>query len=275
MILVFIFYSVGVYAEENMRDLAKASLNELKVNHYAEHIALPFQEYLNIDDGKNNLQSILYLKPVVPFRVTQHYDLIIRTIFPAYERTPTYNAEHILNGKKINGWGDINPTFFIAPARFDKFIAGFGPSLSIPTSTNDQYIGTGKWSAGPELAVFYFSKNWVLGFLTDNLWSFAGDPNRPSVNAFQFQYQISYVSDDGWYISSNPSITANWKSPANQQWTVPFGGGAGRMLQWGHQPVNVGIFGYYNAVRPDQIGPNWQVQFVIEWLFKPVTIAKG
>ena len=264
--IILLMACKNIFADENEQEAAKAALNGLKVNHFAEHIAVPFEEYFNFDYGANNTQTIYYLKPVVPFRLTPDYDLIVRTIAPVYERTPTYNAQNILYRGYINGWGDLNPTFFIAPAKFNLFTIGLGPSISIPTSTNNIYIGTGKWSIGPELAVYSFPGNWVLGFLTYNLWSIAGDAQRPSVNTFEFQYLASYVFEKGWYLSTNPTITANWKSPGNQQWVVPFGVGAGRAINWDHETINVGLFGYYNAIRPAQVGPNWQLQLQIEFL---------
>lgn len=273
--LSLLLSSVCAFAEEDEKEIAKAALNSFKVNRFAEHIAAPLQEYLNLDYGESKTQSILYFKPVVPFRITNHYDLIIRTIAPLYERTPTNNDMHQLGGPYVNGWGDINPTFFIAPAKFDLLVVGLGPTISIPTSTNDRYIGTGKWSVGPELGLYYMPRDWVIGLLTSNMWSVAGDPKKPAVNTFQFQYLISRVFDHGWYIASNPTITANWKALANEQWIVPFGIGGGRVVKFGAQPVNVGVFSYYNAVRPAGVGPNWQVQLQIEWMFKPTTITPG
>lgn len=270
--VILLMYALTAFANESEKELAKASLNGLKINHYAEHIAAPFQEYLNFDYGQNNTQSILYFKPVVPFRITPNYDLIIRTIAPIYERTPTRNAKNVLAGNYVNGWGDLNPTFFFTAAKFDLISVGFGPTISIPTATNDKYIGTGKWSGGPELAVYCMPEDWVIGLLTYNMWSFAGDPQKAAVNTFEFQYEISYVFDKGWYLTTNPTITADWKSPGNKQWTVPFGLGGGRVIKWNQQPINFGIFGYYNAVRPTGVGPNWQLQLQIEWLFNPVTI---
>jgi len=257
------------YAGEDNNELAKASLNALKINHYAEHIAAPFQEYVNFDYGQNNTQSIFYFKPVVPFHLTSNMDLIIRTIAPLYERTPTRNAQQVLDGHYVEGWGDINPTFFITPAKFKSIIVGFGPTVSIPTATNKDYIGTGKWSLGPELALYYLQKNWIVGCLTNNLWSVAGDAQKPAVSTFQFEYLISYVFDQGWYIDTNPTITANWKSAANQQWTVPFGIGAGRIVKYGQQNINLGVTGNYNVIRPTGLGPTWQLQFQVEWLFNP------
>lgn len=272
ILIALLSIATDATAEENEKEYAKAALNGLKMNRYAEHVSAPFEMYFNFDYGKSYTQSILDFKPVVPFRLTDDYDLIIRTIFPLYERTPTQDAQHDFNGYYVNGWGDLNPTFFITPARFDHLIVGLGPSLSIPTSTNSQYIGTGKWSIGPELAIYYLLDNWMVGSLIDNLWSFAGDAQRPSVNTFQFQYLVSYVFDSGWYVATNPSITANWNSPGNEQWTVPFGVGGGRVVKFGQQPLNIAMYGYYNAVRPAGTGPNWQVELQMEWLFNSFTI---
>lgn len=267
LIIAGITLSTTLCAEESNKEIARAALNGLKINHYAEHISAPLQEYVNFDYGVNNTQSIFYFKPVVPFRITPKYDLIIRTIVPIDEHTPTDDKFKQLNGNYIHGWGDINPTFFLTTAKFNKFLMGFGPSISIPTSTNTRYIGTGKWSLGPELAVYYMPENWVMGFLVSNVWSFAGDVHRPSVNAFQFEYGIAYLFEKGWYIATNPTITANWKSPGNQQWIIPFGLGAGRAMKVGQQPMHIGLYGNYNVIRPSQVGPNWQLELQVEWLF--------
>jgi len=273
--MVSLLHSIFALAEENEKEYAKASLNGLKINRYAEHVSLPLEMYFNFNYGENKTQSIFYFKPVVPFRITNNVDLIIRTIAPIYERTPTRNGQNVLGGHYINGWGDLNPTFFITPAKFNHYVIGLGPTISIPTSTNSQYIGTGKWSIGPELALYYMSEDWVVGFLTDNMWSVAGDAQRPSVNTFQFQYLISYVFDKGWYVATNPSITANWKSPGNQQWIVPFGIGGGRTIKFYQQPLNLAMYAYYNAIRPAKVGPNWQIELEIEWLFSPFTIRQN
>ena len=56
----------------------------------------------------------------------------------------------------------------------------------------------------------------------------------------------------GWYLTSGPTITSNWLAASGQQWTVPIGGGFGRVrvFRVGNQPVNASIAGYYNAIRP-------------------------
>lgn len=263
--------SLNAFALENETELARASLSYLKTNHFAKYLSLPFENDINFGYGPyNNKQSILNFKPVIPFHLTTSYDLILRTIAPLYERTATADTKGVINGRYINGWGDINPTFFISPAKYETVIYGMGPTFYLPTASNNKYIGSGKWSAGPEFALVAMPGNWVLGFLANNIWSFAGDANRPAVNQFFLQYQISYtLNDKGWYINTNPSVTANWKKPGNQQWVVPFGLGGGRAFNWGTQPINLSAHAYYNAIRPAGVGPDWQLQLELELLFPP------
>lgn len=263
----------SAHAEETASELAKASLNALKVNHFSRHLSLPLEQYYNFNALRGRTQSITYFKPVIPFHLGGQYDLIMRTIAPVIESTPANKTRSNENIQTINGWGDLNPTFFITPSHANSFIVGFGPTFTLPTSTNSQYIGAGKWSSGPELVVYWMDKNWVIGILTNNEWSFAGDPNRPAVDDFQLEYLISYVFDTGWYIRSNPTITANWKADANKQWTVPFGIGTGRVIKLQSESINIGILTNFNAIRPQHSGPNWQLQLQLEWLFDPVTMS--
>jgi hypothetical protein len=68
------------------------------------------------------------------------------------------------------------------------------------------------------------------------------------VNQFLVQYFINYNMKGGWYLTSAPTITANWEADdSDDRWTVPFGGGIGRVFKIGKQPVNVKLAAYWNA----------------------------
>jgi hypothetical protein len=65
------------------------------------------------------------------------------------------------------------------------------------------------------------------------------------------QYFVNYNLKKGWYLSSSPLISANWKaSTGNVLWTVRVGGGVGRILRLGLQPVNISVQFYGNAAQP-------------------------
>jgi hypothetical protein len=105
---------------------------------------------------------------------------------------------------------------------------------------------------------------WVYGSLVSHLWSYHGDD--PEVNITAIQPFVNYNMKDGWYLSSAPIITANWSADSSQQWTVPIGGGVGRVFKIGKQPVNASVRAYHNLQSP-RTGSDWQLQFQIQFLF--------
>jgi hypothetical protein len=69
------------------------------------------------------------------------------------------------------------------------------------------------------------------------------------------QYFINYNMKKGWYISISPILTANWRGSSGNVWTAPFGGGVGRIMKLGLQPVNLTAQFYGNAVYPTGTSP--------------------
>jgi hypothetical protein len=242
-------------------DVARASQTPFARNPDTKYYAFPFVNDLNYGYGAyGHTQDILDFKPIVSFQLTSNYDLIVRTIAPLLEHQP-HNTEPQHN---ITGWGDLNPTTFISPMRYRTTIWGAGPTFFIPTATN-QALGTGKWSIGPEFAAFTMPQQWVLGILTSNVWSIVGDSSRQAVNQFSLQYFISYNFPKGWYLTSQPTISANWKANRNQTWTIPFGIGIGKAFHFPNGGVVLSLQSYYNVIRPAKLGPNWTLQAKIEF----------
>lgn len=159
------FLSTTAMAQESSsEDLAKASQNPV-----ADMISLPVQNNTNFGVGPgDDVQNVLNIQPVVPFELSENWNLITRTIAPVIyqpELTPGYGSEF--------GLGDINTTLFLSPAKAGKIIWGAGPVFSFPTAT-DKVLGSEKWSAGPSVVALKIQGPWVVGCLASNLWSFAG-----------------------------------------------------------------------------------------------------
>ena len=83
---------------------------------------------------------------------------------------------------------------------------GVGPVFALPTAT-DPRLGV-RTSAGPSFVAVVLA----AGFLINNLWSFAGDEDRPNVNAMTLQPFFNYNLPEGWYLTTSPIITANWEA---------------------------------------------------------------
>ena len=73
------------------------------------------------------------------------------------------------------------------------------------------------------------------------------------VNAFETQYFLTWNLPDGWFLQSAGTITADWVADAAQRWTVPVGGGFGRVFAVGAESLSVGVQTFYDAIRPDAV----------------------
>ena len=160
-----------------------------------------------------------------------------------------------------SGIGDMNPRLFLSPAKPSKLIWGASPAIVIPTATN-AILGQGKFSMCPSVVALTQPGHWTIGALVNNVFSIVGSSHRLAVNQMLLQYFINYNLKKVWYISSQPIITSNWHSRASGDgadgndttggsvWTAPFGGGIGRIMNLGFQPVNITAQFYGSAVHP-------------------------
>lgn len=236
--------------------LARAAQNPV-----ASMMSVPFQNNTSFGIGPHNRsQNVLNIQPVIPFGLSDDWNLITRTICPLIYQ-PFVSRE---SGGKF-GLGDINLTAFLSPAKPGAIIWAVGPIVSFPTGT-DEILGTEKWAAGPSAVVLIMQGPWVIGALANNLWDFAGASDRGQVNQMLIQYFINYNLPGGWYLVSAPINTANWKAPSGEKWTVPIGGGFGKIMAIGGLPVNASAQAYYHVEKPTG-GPDWSLRLQVQFLF--------
>ena len=235
-------------------DLARAAQNPV-----GDLISLPFQNNMNFDVGPaDRTQNIHNIQPVLPIGLSKNWNLITRTILPVISQ-PAPGTD------RTNGLGDVNLTGFLSPKKPGKVIWGVGPALVFPTATDD-VLGTGKFSIGPSVVALTMKGQWVIGALASNIWSVAGDDDRADVNFFLMQYFVNYNFPSGWYLTSAPIVTANWEADSGNKWTVPFGGGVGKVFSIGRQPININTQVFYNVETPTN-GARWQWRWQIQLLF--------
>ncbi len=65
---------------------------------------------------------------------------------------------------------------------------------------------------------------------------------------------------------ANPVITANWEADSSDQWTVPIGGGIGKITHWGKQAGNLRLAAFGNVVRPTD-GSDYNIQLTMQFMF--------
>ena len=133
----------------------------------------------------------------------------------------------------------------------------------IPTATASQ-LGSGKFSLGPSAVALMIEGPWVFGALINNQWSVAGWSDR-DVNQMLLQPFVNYNFGEGWYLTSAPIITADWKADSGDRWTVPVGAGVGKLFKAGKLPINTQIQAFSNVEHP-KFGPDWQLRFQVQFL---------
>ena len=239
---------------------ADETLLEKTQNPVSDLISVPLQNNFDFGVGpRNATRWVLNVQPVIPFKLTEDWNLITRLITPIIDQgSPAPGVSSAF------GLGDINPTFFLAPAKPSSLIWGVGPTFTLPTGT-DPLLTSGKWAAGPAAVVLTMQPPWVFGALANQQWDFAGWRSRP-YNRTLIQPFLNFNLPDGWYLTSAPIITADWENPSGDEWLVPLGGGVGKLHRLGKLPVNVQLGAYYYVVSPDN-GPDWQLRFQLQFLF--------
>ena len=108
---------------------------------------------------------------------------------------------------------------------------------------------------------------WVIGALANQQWSVGGWGHK-DVSQLLIQPFVNYNLPHGWYLTSAPIMTADWEAPSSNQWTVPVGGGGGKLWRVGKVglPINTQLQAFYNAEKP-KFGPDWQLRFQLQFLF--------
>jgi hypothetical protein len=238
--------------EDRQEELARAAQNPI-----ASLISLTIQNNTNFDYGpREKTQNVTNVQPVIPFSVSENWNVITRTIVPIVSQPGFVPGQD-----RENGLGNILFSSFLSPKDTGKWIWGAGLAVQLPTSTDDQ-IAPDEWAAGPSVVLLTMPGNWVMGGLVSNIWDISADE---SINFMSLQPFLNYNFEGGWYLTSSPILTANWE--ADDEWTVPVGGGFGRVFRVGEQPVNTQLQAFYNVVKPDDIGPEWTLRLQLQFLF--------
>ena len=233
------------------QDLSKAAANPI-----ANMISIPIQLNWNFGIGEyDRTQKVFNIQPVLPFRLNDKWNVINRIIIPIIGQPE--------NAESGTSWGIGNTVIssFFVPESKGVFMWGIGSALNIPTSTAPEFGGN-DFGIGPAVVMLVTPGHWVAGFTFNHTWSYRTD----ELNAFFAQYFVTYNFAKGWYVNSAPVITADYTAEDGEEWIVPFGGGGGKIVKAGNQPLNLQIGVYSNVIKPDNYA-SWQLRFQIVFLF--------
>ncbi|MDO9168353.1 MAG: hypothetical protein Q7U18_04555 [Methylobacter sp.] len=174
-------------------------------------------------------------------------------------------------GSGIAGLADTNFTSLFTPVSSGNIYWGVGPTFVFPTDTllsdtedrRSRELGSGKFSVGPALVFVVQPGPWSIGVKSRQIWSVVGNDSRNDVSQLVVEPFANYNLDEGWYLTTNMDTVANWNSRSDNRWTVPVGGGVGKLFALDNYAVNTKLEGYYNAVKPDY-APDWSLNFTLQ-----------
>jgi hypothetical protein len=223
----------------------------------------------NLNQGfgiTNGLQYVGNLEEFYPIKLTNGVNLVQRFIIPVISQPETVPGQG-----SHGGLGDIQYQAYFSTSKSKGLIYGVGPIVSIPSAYPNE-LGSRRWSIGPALAIVGALEDWVIGVLGNELVSVSTSEQYPNVNQMQLQPFVNFYLANAWYLSSSPVITANWQESNGNRWTVPAGGGVGKVFKIDGVPIKTEVQGFTNVISPQQ-GPDWSARIQIQVLFP--SIPKG
>ena len=238
-----------------LEDLAK-----LRANPLSGLRTVTLQDQVDFDfPSTDHLQNVITLQAVWPLPLGKDWSLIAYPILSVISQPGLDPGE-----TRVSGLGDTVLTAVVTPNQTGTLIWGLGPVLELPTAT-DHELGSNLWAAGPALGLFVEPDPWTIGVLLENAWSFAGSGHK-KINEFSAQYFLTYNLPRGWFLESSATVTADWEADQSDRWTVPLGGGFGKVFTLGSHSLSVSTQAFYNEPRAST-GPNWSVVLGLQLLF--------
>ncbi len=228
-------------------------------NPVASLISVPFQFNYDTGYGPNDAERlVLNVQPVIPFSLSEDWNLIVRTILPVvYQGSLSESIESEF------GLGDTVQSFFFSPKEnVNGWILAVGPVVLWPTGT-DPLLRSEQFGLGPTALALRQEGGWTYGALVNHIFGITDSDDHADVNATFLQPFVSYTWPSATTVGFNTETTYDW---TGEQWTVPLNVFASQLVNFSGQPVSFSVGGRYYAESPAN-GPEWGVRFVVTFLF--------
>jgi len=229
-------------------------------NPISDLISVPFQ--LNYNQGYaagDGEQWQLNIQPVIPFSISENWNVISRTILPVVSQDGVIPGE----GSQF-GFGATTQSFFFSPKDPTRagLIWGVGPVFLIPTATDR--ISTNQWGAGVTGVALTQRHGWTIGGLANHVWSLTGDEEDGDISATFLQPFLSYTTHRATSFGLNTESTYDWVS---EEWSVPINATVGQIVKIHRLPVQFTVGARYWADSPEGGPDGWGGRFQVTLLF--------
>lgn len=259
MVGTYLIYTIESQAQEKAGGSAQELADKLS-NPVANMISVPIQNNLDYGIGPyNGSKYTINVQPVIPIQLSPNLNLITRYIIPIVDQrdiTGDNSGEFGLSDATVSAW-------FSPSQPKNGWLWGAGPAFLFPIGTDD-LLSTRKWAVGPTLLALRQHRGLTYGFLTNQLWSYAGDKNRSDVNQLFLQPFFSKSWKSGASVTLNSEMTFNWENNTTSTYLNPIMSGITKL---GKQVVSLSVGPRIPLGGPATTMADWGLRAVMTFVF--------
>jgi hypothetical protein len=207
------------------------------------------------EEGKEGTRFTTNFQPLIPNTIKGDWYYVHRPIIPIISQT---NIGGVADTQ--NGIGDTVYSGFVGK-RKKNFNFGLGPAVSIPSWV--QGISSKKWGAGPAAILHAQEKNWVVGFISYQIWSFAGDQDRTNVDQLFFQPFLVYTIPTGYAFGVIMDDYYNW---ITDKWIWSANPFVQKVFKWNGQATSIAV-GPRFFDGPENVTPDIGFRITLNFMF--------
>lgn len=186
---------------------------------------------VNLTGGAS--QNFVQFRTAIPFRLGGMQN-IFRATLPIFTDTPS-------------GATGISDAVLFNLVTFDRPWGRWGAGAVGLAPTGQDGLSADKWAVGPAVGFTAPKGPLLIGVFSQNLFSFAGDPDAPDVDVSILQPILNYSLGSGWSIGgSEMNVTWDWEASA---WSsLPLGAKLNKLVRVGGRPVQLSVSYEHNFV---------------------------